>query len=180
FSRWAPTPSRAPAATIHTGGHRGSGRARVITAGSAPNAIADGRPDQATRLRPRLYAQPDPTTSSRCTAADARPQARDKTTHAPAAIAIIRRTRTSETSPRATGLSARPTCRSRPASITSLDQPIVSCPAATAAVTTKPVPNPWPTATAKSAVSAVTATVGPGWLARSRAGRVDGVGTGRA
>ena len=98
----------------------------------------------------------------------------------PAAAAIIRRTRASETSPRATGLSARPTCWSRPASITSLDQPMVSCPAATAAVTTKPVRKPWPAATAKSAVSAVTATTGPGWLARSRAGRVDGMATGRA
>ena len=125
LARCAETPKSAPAAMAHVAGSVGSGRASVATAGSAPKATAYGRADHQVPLTPRLYAAPAATTVSDATAAG-QPSASERTTHATVATTAALATVRADTSPRATGLSARPDRRSRAASIASLDQPIDS------------------------------------------------------
>ena len=104
--------------------------------------------------------------------ARARPGARRRGTARPSAGRRPRRPRAwcaSPTAPVASGLSARPTVRSRAASTRSLDQPMDSWPASTAATTSTPVAGPVPARTASSAASPVTASAGPGWAAPTSA-----------
>lgn len=54
LSRWAPTPSSAPARSIHAGGQAGVGRASATMAGTTPKATAYGTADQIVRLNARL------------------------------------------------------------------------------------------------------------------------------
>src|SRR5262245_58766645 len=75
--------------------------------------------------------------------------------------------------PVASGLSVRPTAASRFASTQSLDHPMDSCPASTAAAKHVSAPMPTasgaPAATASSTQIDVVARHGPGWLARTNA-----------
>src|SRR5690554_3751849 len=120
--KWAATPSSAPIPIAHQVAAAESGRERVTIDGSSPKLTTYGTTENAVLFRPRLYAQ-----------AEARKTTFAIVTHGPRTIEVATekiavptahaRTVRTGTRPRATGLSVRPTARSRSASSQSFDNP---------------------------------------------------------
>ena len=139
-----------------------------------PERHGVGQPRPGGALEPEVVEGPDgrrgPGAPARCASP---PPATARRRRPPATLRQAT-TVDARSSPVASGLSVRPTCRSRPASTRSLPQPMVSWPANTAAVTTTPRSSGRSCPTANSATTVVTASVGPMWAARSRgsAGRL--------
>ena len=92
--------------------------------GAEGDGVREGGPQGP--LEVEVVGPARPTPSTRWTAAAASPQASENTTQRTSATATARCTRPTLISPRAMGLSGRPTLRSRAASIRSLDQPMLS------------------------------------------------------
>src|SRR5690606_32332402 len=116
----------------------------------------------------RSYAHAEPT-ARRCSVPGSGPRAHDRTAHAPSATRAARRSPAGETSPRTTGLSARPVATSRAASTASLHHPTDSCPVSTAAATSAVVAGGAPAPAASPVARTVTTAVGAAWAARAYA-----------
>ncbi|OLT52435.1 hypothetical protein BJF88_13800 [Cellulosimicrobium sp. CUA-896] len=98
--------------------------------------------------------------------------ARDSPAQAARASRAPARSAPGVTTPRTTGLSARPTARSRRASIQSLDHPTDSWPASTAAVTSAVVAAPAPIPRDRAHARAVTSAAGAACAAVTKPRRV--------
>ena len=120
--RWIATPSAAPATHAHGAATLGSAADSVTSDGSSPKLTMNGSTEIGVDLRPALYAHAE-ASAIRCASAICRlstHESASETTTAPdAAIHAAR----NDTSPRASGLSARPVARSRGASIASFEMP---------------------------------------------------------
>ena len=184
FTRWVPTPSNAPAALAHRGATCGSGAAKVMTVGSRPKLSANGSHDHTERFSQALYDNAD-ATATRWAIPAATPSSSESGTRGEGGSSAAHPTTPRLTRPDATGLSVRPTRRSRSASSQSLLQPTASWPLRKAATTAPTTRAAEPAATASRPAKSVTAAAGPGWqaIASARGRRVEaesGSTTGRA
>ena len=157
IEKCAPAPSSAPAISSRHGGSGSPGSAAHDTGSRPSHDVRHHRPPRrlpprSSPSRPRRRQGGGSATSPESSAA-----ARSDT-----ASTVATRSTATVTSPLTTGLSSRPTARSRGASSRSLSQPIDSCPVSTAAPTSTTPPFACPAVTASAVIVAVTAAVGSG------------------
>ena len=161
FVRCTAAPSAAPAIQPHRAVTRGSGRASVASDGKIPKLTRNGTIENGVDFSPALYDHADARKTA-WAASIPHPRGAESSSAAASAPSAAPHATRSLTSPRAIGLSVRPTARSRGASIASFERPIESWPQKTASVSRTSRHGSSPTAIPIASASAETTRVGPG------------------